>query len=165
MTGQALKQGLITEDAIRETLIKTRGDLFLTASYLDVTPRELDSYLRTSDTLRAFAEIVTEVKTSTEYDRLSAEQFRQQLETRTRTYQVEGLDVIHQLATMPFESAAMAEVKLKAAIQLRGVAGANSGDTTQAMVLAELNQLYQQAAPRIKSIRVSQIEFENDNVL
>jgi len=64
------------------------------------------------------------------------------------------------MAMMGFNSAAMAEVKLKAAIALKGSGNDTVRNDGQSSILAELNQIYQTTAPRIKSVRVSQIEFE-----
>ena len=103
------------------------------------------------------------VKRDPDYDRLSNDQFEDQLERLTKAYRVEALGIIHDLATIPMTSeltAAMAEVKLKAAVQLLGANVDNSKNGDQMLVLQELNQLYQQSAPRIKSIRVAQIEFK-----
>ena len=57
-------------------------------------------------------------------------------------------------------SAAEKEVKLKAAIALRGAPEAKVQADSQSQVLAELNDLYQQNAPRIKSVRAVQIEYQ-----
>lgn len=160
MTRDALRQGLISEQIIRDSLTVAKGDLFLASSYLGVTGRELDGYIRASEDLQGFVAAIAKVKRDPLYDKMSADQFTDELDRMTRGMRVEALDVIHELATMPFgESAAMAEVKLKAAVQLRGAADApiTGGQTA---VLQELNLLYQQAAPRIKSVRAVQIEYE-----
>lgn len=160
MTRNALDRGEISEDTIRKALTSARGDLFVAACYLACTGRELDSYIRSSETLQGFSAAIGKVKKDADYDKMSAEQFSERLETLTRSYKVEALDVIHELATMPFDSAALAEVKLKAAVQLRGAHTEAPQTSTQQVVLQELNALYQQAAPRIKSIRVAQIDYE-----
>lgn len=165
MTGQALRQGLISEQTIKDSLITPRGDLFLAAMYLGVTPRELDSYIRSSEEIQGFVAATEVVKKNADYNRMSVEQFTDQLDQLTRAYQVEAVDIIHDLATIPMTkdlSAAMAEIKLKAAIQLRGAGKDTSTNTGQASVLAELNELYHASAPRIKSIRVAQIEYQSD---
>ena len=161
MTGTALRQGLISEQTIKDALVSAKGDLFVAASYLSVSPRELDSYIRSSEDIQTFASSVAMVKRNVDYDRMSVEQFREQLEQVTLAYRVEAVEVIHQLATMGFDSAAMAEVKLKAAIQLAGKHNDTPQNTEQATVLAELNNLYQQNAPRVKSIRIAQIEYQS----
>ena len=162
MTGQALRDGLIDQDSICFALMSGRGDLFLAASYLGVTARELSGYIRASDELGAFVAAIAEVKKDSQFEKLSAAQFTDRLATLTREYQVDGLEVIHDMAMMEYDSAAMADVKLKAAINLRGVAGAVTQSTDQHQVMAELNQLYQATAPRIKSVRLAQIEYMSE---
>ena len=156
-----MKKGLISVDSVKKALATCRGDLFTTAAYLNVYPRELDSYIRLSGELQAFVGTIDRVKADQDYDRISAEQFAERLEVLTRAYKAEAIDIIHELATMPFDTAAMAEIKLKAAVQLRGAAEVKQANNDHMAVLAELNQLYQQSAPRIKSIRVAQVEYES----
>jgi hypothetical protein len=161
MSGNALAQGLISETTVRQALTTARGDLFLASCYLAVTPRELDWYIRASEEMQGFVAAISKVKADANYDKLSVEQFSKQLEQLTRSYRVEAMDIIHDLAAMPFDTAAMAEVKLKAAVQLRGSHSDAPVNNDQASVLAELNALYQTSAPRIKTIRVAQIEFDD----
>jgi hypothetical protein len=161
MSGNALAQGLISETTVRQALTTARGDLFLASCYLAVTPRELDWYIRASEEMQGFVAAISKVKADANYDKLSVEQFSKQLEQLTRSYRVEAIDIIHDLAAMPFDTAAMAEVKLKAAVQLRGSHSDAPVNNDQASVLAELNALYQTSAPRIKTIRVAQIEFDD----
>lgn len=161
MTRDALRQGLVSEPTIRDALTRAKGDLFIASSYLGVTGRELDSYIRASEDLQGFVAAIATVKQDPAYNKMSSEQFSDELERLTRGFKLEALEVIHELATMPFgESAAMAEVKLKAAVQLRGSAADAPKDATHSTIMAELNQLYQQSAPRIKSVRAVQIEYE-----
>jgi len=161
MTSKALRAGDITEESIRSALTVCRGDIFSASGYLKIAPRELDRYVRASENLQGFAAAIATVKKSVDYDRISADQFREELDRLTRAYRVEATNVIHELATMPFDSAAMAEVKLKAAVQLRGSHADAPVNSDQAQVLAELNELYRINAPRIKSIRIAaQIDYE-----
>lgn len=163
MTREALRDGLVSEQTITDALTSARGDLFIASCYLGVTARELDGYIRSSETIQGFVAAIDRVKRDPEYDRLSNDQFEDQLDRLTKAYRVEALGIIHELATIPMTTeltAAMAEVKLKAAVQLRGANVDNSKNGDQMLVLQELNQLYQQSAPRIKSIRVAQIEFK-----
>ena len=162
MTREALREGLISEDTITTALLQARGDLFLSACYLGVTARELDSYVRSSSELQGFVAAIEKVKRDPDYEKLSVEAFEDRLDVLTRAYRVEAIDIIHDLATMPFDTAAMADVKLKAAIELRGRVGEVSKSSDQAGVLMELNQLYHSNAQRIKTIRAVQIEFSPD---
>ena len=162
MTREALRAGTVTTSAISEALLSARGDLFVAASILGVTGRELDGYIRASEELQGFAAAICTVKASGDYKRLSDEQFADELERLTKGYRIEALDVIHEMATMTYDSAAMAEVKLKAAIALRGAPEVKAGSQDNGAVLAELNAIYQQAAPRIKTVRAVQIEYDDN---
>ena len=150
----------LSEQKIKDALCVARGDLFVAASYLATTPRQLDRWIRASECVQAYVASIQRIQTDPEYDRMSKEQFEDELDKRACEYQEVALDVIHELAVMPYETAAMAEVKLKAAIALRGDPNQGKGDNSHSIVLAELNQLYQQSAQRIKSIRVAQVEFQ-----
>lgn len=179
MTRESLRAGLISENTVTEALSTARGDLFVAASYLGCTGRELDSYIRASEGLQAFTAAIGTVKsTNADYKRLSDEQFTDELERLTKGYRLEALDVIHEIATLPVVgadrmmpdgsvldgvkmSAAELEVKLKAAIALRGAPEAKTATNDQSAVLAELNDLYIQNAPRIKSVRAVQIEYQS----
>jgi hypothetical protein len=178
MTRESLRAGGVTTETISDALMLARGDLFVAASILGVTGRELDSYIRASDQLQGFAAAIGSVKASAEYKRLSDEQFADELERLTKGYRLEALDVIHEVATLPIitadrtledgriipgdrMSAAELEVKLKAAIALHGKPEAKAGVNDNMAVLAELNDLYAQNAPRIKTIRAVQIEYDH----
>lgn len=147
-------------ESVTNALLFARGDLFLASAHLGCTARQLDGYIRASDELQSFVGCISTVKSNPDYDRMSALQFADQLEKLTRAYRVEAIDIIHDLATMPFKNAAMAEVKLKAAVQLRGVHHENLSDNSHSNLLQELNKQYLESAPRIKSIRAVQIEME-----
>ena len=154
-----MRQGLISEASITGALLQARGDLFVAASYLGVTGRELDGYIRASEPVQAFVAAIDTVKRDVEYEKLSAGQFAEELDRLTRGYKLEALDVIHEIAMMPANTAAMAEVKLKAAVELRGSQSTQMQTGNQAEILQELNLEYQRSAQRIKSVRAVQIEF------
>lgn len=157
-----MRSGLINEKSLKQALSDARGDLFLAASTLDCTPRELDSYIRASAELQGFAEAIERVKVDPAYSRMSAEQFDTRVADLTRAYRVVGLEELHDLATMdPKGSAAMAKVKLQAAIALRGGEQRVGGDREIEHALAELNQLYHQNSPRIKEIRQTTIKLQD----
>ncbi len=158
----ALSQGLISEDSIRNALTTARGDIFLSACYLGVSVRELHGYLRASESMQAFVGAIDRVKHDADYDKLTKEQFEDQLDILTKSLHIEALDIIHSLAVMDFDSAAMAEVKLKAAIQLKSTNVEARPDGEHALVFQELNRLYQESAPRIRSIRAVQVEYEQE---
>ena len=177
MTRESLRAGKISVASVSGALLDARGDLFVAASILGVTGRELDGYIRASDDLQSFSAAIGTVKTSSDYKRLSDEQFADELDRLTKGYRLEALDVIHEIATerMSAEdrvledgsfvkgfrmSAAEKEVKLKAAVALRGAPEIRAGVSDHSAVLAELNDLYVQTAPRIKSVRAIQIEYQ-----
>lgn len=149
----------IDDNAVKDALKRSRGDIFSSAVTLGCTAMELDKIIRSSEELRMFISGITEIKRDNEYDRMSESQFSAELDRLTMAYRVEAIGIIHELATMDFDNAAMAEVKLKAAIQLRGGDISNHGIGEQSLIMQELNNLYQSSAPRIKSIRLAQIEL------
>lgn len=159
---RAYRSGLISEQSIKEALAEAKGDIFLASSTLDCTAQELDRYIRASAELQNFAAAIEKVKIDPAYSRMSAEQFENELSDLTRAYRVVGIEELHDLATMdPKDSAAMAKVKLQAAIALRGGQQQVGGDREIEHALSELNQLYHQNAPRIKQVRQTTITFEN----
>jgi hypothetical protein len=151
----------ITEPILAQHLKDAKGDLFIAASLAGCTPIQLRRAIKASDTLQGLYLAIERVKANPDYDKLANEDFEDLLNALSREYRLDGLEAIHEIATIQASNAAEMEVKLKAAIQLRGTNGATaSGDS--ASILAELNHLYAVNAPRIKSIRVStaQIEYQ-----
>lgn len=159
---RAARSRLISEQSIKTALTEAKGDIFLASTTLDCTAQELDRYVRASAELQSFAAAIAHVKVDPEYSRISAEQFENRLSDLTQAYRVVGLEELHSLATMSHKgSAAMAKVKLQAAIALRGGAPTASGDREMEHTLSELNHLYHQNAPRIKQVRQTTITFED----
>ncbi|KVN18202.1 hypothetical protein WT09_11390 [Burkholderia stagnalis] len=156
------RAGLISEQGIKDALVDAKGDIFLASTTLDCTAQELDRYIRASVELQQFAAAIEKVKIDPAYSRMSAEQFENELADLTRAYKVVGLEELHGLATMDHKgSAAMAKVKLQAAISLRGGEQRVAGDREIEHALSELNQLYHQNAPRIKEIRQTVVKLED----
>lgn len=163
MTSEARKAGLISESSIKSALTEAKGDLFLAACALSCTARELDQYIRRSATLQAFAGAVEQVKIDPAYSRLSTEQFENQVADLARSFRVDGIKEVHKLATMEFgDSAALAKVKLDAALALSAGARSHAGNSETETALAELNALYHANAPRIKEIRQTVITLRDD---
>jgi hypothetical protein len=157
-----MRSGQISEQSIKEALTEAKGDIFLASATLDCTAQELDRYIRASAELQAFAAAIEKVKIDPAYSRMSAEQFENEIADLTRAFKVVGLEELHELATMDHgDSAAMAKVKLHAAIALRGGHQQVGGDREIEHALSELNQLYHQNAPRIKEIRQTVIKLED----
>lgn len=162
MTRRALRSGMISEQSIKDALVDAKGDLFLVACALDCTVREVDQYIRRSNELQSFASAVEQVKIDPAYSRLSAEQFDNQVANLLRSFQLDGINEVHKLATMDFgDSAALAKVKLEAALALKGGASSRSVNGETENALAELNHLYHQNAPRIKEIRQTVLRFQD----
>ena len=161
MTREALRAGGITQDAVCDALLKAKGDIFVTAAILGVTGRELDGYIRTSEALQMTVMGITQVKGDPAYDKMSSEQFRDEYDRLSSQYKIEAVNEIHALAMMPInaESAAQNDVKLKAAVQLRGPVMERSQAVDNSGVIDELNALYIANAPRIKTMRAVQIEY------
>lgn len=158
---RSFRAGLISEHSIKEALSEAKGDLFLAACALDCTAQELDKYIRRSSALQAFAAAVEQVKRDVNYDRMSAEQFENRCTDLTRAYRLDGIETLHTLATTDHgDSAALAKVRLEAAIALRGGPAHGSGNSEAEATLQELNQLYLQNAPRIKEIRQTVVVME-----
>jgi hypothetical protein len=104
------------------------------------------------------------IKADPAFESATQQQFADEIRSRTAAYRLDGLEVLHELATRDDDGvASMAEVRLKAAIQLRGAE--DMMPTSSNNVLAELNALYQQNAPRIRSMRAVQIEFDSGPVV
>jgi hypothetical protein len=163
MTRRALRAGLISEQSIKKSLTENKGDIFLTSCALDCTAREIDQYIRQSAELQSFAAAIEQIKVDPAYARMSAEQFENELADLSRSYRIDGLEEIHKLATMDFgDSAALAKVKLDAAVSLRGNGGHHTTNTDGDAEMAELNKLYHAHAPRIKEIRQTVITLRDD---
>ena len=157
-----MRSGLISEQTIKEALTDAKGDIFLASSTLDCTAHELDGYIRASAELQGFAAAIEKVKVDPAYSRMSAEQFENKVADLARALRVVGLEELHELATMDHgDSAAMAKVKLQAAIVLRGGQNQVAGDREIEHALSELNELYHSHAPRIKEIRQTVIKLED----
>lgn len=159
---RAKRAGLISEQSIKDALTESKGDIFLASTALDCTAQELDRYIRASVELQQFAGAIEKVKIDPSYSRMSVEQFENRLADLSLAYKVVGIEELHGLATMSHkDSAAMAKVKLQAAIALRGGQQQAVGDREIEHALSELNTLYHQNAPRIKEIRQTTITMQD----
>jgi len=139
----------ITEESIRDALIESRGDIFIASQLLRVTAVRLDRAIQVSPLLRECIATVKEHAGSGVTD----ESIRAALDRRLSFYRVVGLDALHDLATMPIdENSAQNQVKLAAAARLAGSVESGGGSEAEG-ILRELNQSYQQNAPRLRVIR------------
>lgn len=151
--------GSLNEAGVRDILIQCQGDMIQAARRLRIRTGKLNSYIRTVPSLKTAWLAMERVKASPEYDTLTADSFRQEIDALISGMQLDALEEIYELAMMPVDyNPGMAEVKLKAAIHLRGPVGANQNAGDIDGLFHELNQLYQTSAPRIKGMRV-QVEM------
>ena len=153
------KRELPGEDTIREVLLKHKGDLMKSSGDLACRPSTLVRWIKSVPSVAALWETMEAVKADPAFEKASQSQFADEIRSRAIAYRLDGLEVIHELATTDHgDNASMAEVRLKAAIQLQGVGDVGTSSTNS--VLAELNALYHEHAPRIRSMRAVQIEFD-----
>ena len=155
----ANRKELPSEETVREVLLKHKGDLMKSSSDLACRPSTLVRWIKSVPSVAALWETMETVKADPAFEKASQSQFADEIRSRAMAYRLDGLEVIHELATTDHDgNASMAEVRLKAAIQLQGVGEIGSSSTSS--VLAELNALYHEHAPRIRSMRAVQIEFD-----
>ena len=150
----------LTEDTVALVLTRNRGDLVSSSQTLNVRPSKLIEWIRSVPSVAVLWQTMDKVKRDPEFDNLSQAQFNAEIAARTAAYRLDGLEVIHELAVTDHEGVSgMADVRLKAAMALRGASdlATTNGDG----VLAELNTLYYSNARRIKSMRAVQIEFSD----
>jgi hypothetical protein len=139
--------GLTEEDA-KQTLIDARGDIFVASQLLGITALRLNRAIQVSPVLQATVDAIVRVGKGA-----SEASIQEAIDSRLLLYRVDGLDALHDLATMPIdENSAQNQVKLAAAARLAGtVEGIGSGSLEE--TLRELNKSYQENAPRLRVIR------------
>lgn len=152
-----------TEANIERALIDAQGDLFVASQLLGhVTVLKVDRAIRASERLQAVFLTIKEVKALPEYDRTSQERLEQEIARRMTFYRADGLEALHELATMAVgENSAMAQVKLAAAARLSGGMEREASSDLEE-TLRELNESYHLNAPRIKITRQTTIEMSPD---
>jgi len=144
----------LTEQLVSDALANNKGDLIRTSQALGITVGKLHGFVRMIPSLRRLVKELEVLKLEDDYDNLSDEQFRDQMNCMMAVYQLDGLNVIHELATRDDkDNASMADVRLKAAIQLRGTPQSRNDGISS--ILMELNEAYQQSATKIKGLRAS----------
>lgn len=151
---------MLTEEGVAKALTDARGDLFVTAEMFGITVTRLDRYIRASEQVQTVYLAIKQVRALPEYDKLSTQAIEQEVQRRLSAYRADGLEAVHQLATMDIgDNSAMAQVKLTAAMKLMGPTSDNgSGEIEK--TLRELNESYQKNAPRVKITRTT-IELES----
>lgn len=149
----------VSEQLLSQTLVENRGDLMLTAGKLGMRPSKLVDAIKSVPSVAATWQAMERIKADPEFHRITQEQFQQAIAERSALYRLDGLEVIHELAMTDHEGVSgLAEVRLKAAIALRGTQDTQQG--SDQVILQELNSLYHQSARRIKSLRAVQIDYE-----
>lgn len=134
---------------MKDALIEAHGDLFVASQLLGITALRLNRSIQLSTTLQAVQDA-----TSATAKGLSKEMLSEAIEQRLAAYRVAGLDALHDLATMPLDpNSAQNQVKLAAASRLAGTPEAGGGGSDVAQALRELNQLYNEHAPRLRVVR------------
>lgn len=138
----------ITEESIKDALIEARGDIFIAGQLLRVTAIRINRAIEVSPALQETMAAMKEVGKGA-----SEAQIHEAISRRLGIYRVVGLDALHDLATMPIDqNSAQNQVKLAAAARLAGSVDVAAGSETSE-ILRELNQSYQQNAPRLRVIR------------
>lgn len=146
---------------IERALIDAQGDIFTAAQLLGhVTALKLDRAIRLDPRLQAVFLTIKEVKALPEYERVSQERLEIEVARRMTFYRADGLEALHELATMAIgDNSAMAQVKLSAAARLAGGVGERESGSDLEETLRTLNEQYHQHAPRIKLTRTTSVEI------
>lgn len=144
----------LNEQNIKRRLMEHKGDLVTTAQALGIRISKLHSTIRCTPGLKAAMTTMERVKADPTYEDMSREQFADYISSLATVYQLEGLNTIHELAMMDHgDNASLADVRLKAAIALRGTGQqTNSGNGG---ILSELNEAYLSMATRVKNLRAT----------
>lgn len=142
----------LTETLMKDALVEARADIFIASQLLRVTAVRLHRAIQVSPVLQACLAAVKESGPG-----VPLEAIHKAAEARMALYRVVGLDALHDLATMPIDlNSAQNQVKLAAAARLAGtVEGQAGGSGDLAETLRELNQSYQENAPRLRAIRTT----------
>ena len=139
----------LTEASIKNALIESRGDIFITAALLHVTSIRIHRAIAVSPDLQTALEVSKDSGPG-----VPLETIHKAIEARLTIYRAVGLDALHDLATMPIdENSAQNQVKLAAAARLAGSVEGQAGGNELADTLRELNKSYQENAPRLRVIR------------
>lgn len=144
----------VNESRVKQLLTETQGDLYLCAQGLGITLQRMDHMIRFNPTLAGVFVEIQKIKADPEYTRQSHAWFVERLQAAGVMYRIVGFEVLHEIATMTADTAAMMEVKRKAAASLKGEElilrdGADVDREMQA-----LREEYEVDAPRIRESRL-----------
>lgn len=141
------------EEAMKVALIEARGDIFYAAQLLRITALRLDRAIRVSATLQATLATLRETP-QREQPALTDSMIQSEVDRRIALGRAVGLEALHDLASMPIdENSAQNQVKLAAAARLAGGLEGGGSNAEMAETLRQLQQDYQQNAPRLRVIR------------
>ena len=142
----------LSEDILKTALIEARGDLFIAATSLRISPIRMQRAISLSPLLSvALGECQKNV--ASDSNTLSAA-VDSAIAQRLAVYRVVGLDSLAELATMPIdENSAQNQVRLAAAARLAGSPEHSSGGGEMGDIMRSLNDAYHANAPRIRVTR------------
>ena len=130
------------------------------SSEMNIRPSTLVNWIRSVPSISSLFSEMEALKADAAFEAATQQQFEAEIRNRLQAYRLDGIEVLHELATRDDEGvSSMAEVRLKAAIELAGAS--QPQNSMVGNVLAELNELYRTNAPRIKSMRAIQIDFDD----
>jgi hypothetical protein len=144
----------LTEDNMAAALVEARGDLFVASQLLQIRATRLDRAIQVSAKLAAVVAGIRDAQGSEPYLKASSQDFARAIERRLALGRIVGMDSLIELASMPLdENSAQNQVRLAAAARLAGPPEGSQGGGELAEALRELNQAYQENAPRIRVTR------------
>lgn len=140
----------LSDELLKTALIDARGDLFIAATSLKISPIRFQRMIQTSPALG----ITLEECRKTGGAAVPAGVVEQAIAERLSAYRVVGLDSLYDLATMPIdENSAQNQVKLAAAARLAGSPEHSTGGGEMGEIMRALNTSYHENAPRIRVTR------------
>lgn len=143
----------LTEESMKTALVEARGDLFIAATSLSISPLRMTKYIQASSALAVVMDECQAAGRDTPMQKLHAN-VEAAIQQRVSIYRVVGLDSLAELATMPINvNSAQNQVKLAAAARLAGSQEHSAGSGELGETLRALNDAYHSHAPRIKVTR------------
>jgi hypothetical protein len=149
----------LSADEIKDALTRGRGGIIAAAYVLHVDPLYLKRNIDASEALSAFAASVSRVQKDADWQRISDAEFAARIQEVQLPYKLDTLETLHELTTMEYDSAAMARVKLDAAVALSNAVQPSTTGHQAGPDMEEMNRLYREHAPRIKEIRERVVTF------
>lgn len=147
----------LAEPQIKSAVEQSRGDMLVAARILRIRLKDLMDACERVPALKTHMLMVNKTREqASDFRRLTDEQFEAALKRNRQVYSVVALDEMYEVATMPIDpdNAEMVNAKLKACVELTKGAGGGGDGNELTEVLRELNVLYRESAPRIKTLRM-----------